>query len=233
MSKDEMIQRDISARAGIEMTKVINPALMTLEEKKRAYRVMKETHERYRKTGGMFTTVSPSTDVSIEEALFSLKPYGYDVIIIDYITLLKDSGGENQWQRLGDIARVAKVFAANNDLVVILLVQVNQEGIIKYSKTIREHSNNMWVWVRDQRARDSNILFIQQQKARNQSDLPFEVHENFAFMRVTDVPDDYVPPTESEKPADKGPIVVRNGKTNKAPPEKKRFRLWRNRLNLS
>jgi hypothetical protein len=78
--------------------------------------------------------------------------------------------------------------------VVIVLAQLKDDGKVKYSGAIRENSNNLWAFIRDEKSKETGILTIIQQKARNQVDFPFELMERYDIMTVCDVPDDYEPP---------------------------------------
>ncbi len=212
MTQREEMQRTMARASGVSMTKIINPRKMTREEKVRVYKAMKKLRRKFRKAGGIVTFVTPDRDLTIEEALYSLGPYDYDVIIVDYITLLKDLGGEDQAKALGSAARFAKVFAKNKHCLVILLAQLNEEGLIKYSRAIREHANNMWAFLRDDKAKESGVIRVQQQKARNQRDFPFDLLERYDIMTISDVPKDYVPPE---------PQNDNNGNKKKKVPERK------------
>jgi hypothetical protein len=65
-------------------------------------------------------------------------------------------------------------------------VQISEEGIIRYSKGLKEHASNFWSWVYGEENRESHILPVKQQKARNQKAFDFFLRENFDTMTVTD-----------------------------------------------
>lgn len=229
MTTDELMLREIARRAGVSMTKLINGQLLN-SEKRKAYKKFKEQHRKYQRDDKRMTFLAPDEDISIEEALYMLKPYGYDVIIIDYITLLKGSGGERQAQALSEISRFCKLYAKANRCIVIMLCQFDsKDAVVRYSRAIREHANNMWVWVRDAKAMETHVITIMQQKARNQRMFMFQLWEDFDKMRVTDLPDDYKPPNDNdnEAPAKKKYGTNDRGRGDSKPqqPSKKRFEL--------
>lgn len=231
MTTDELLLREIARRANMSMTKLISGQLLR-SEKIKAYKKFKEQHRKYQRDDKRITFLAPDEDIAIEEALYMLKPYGYDVIIIDYITLLKGSGGERQAQALSEISRFCKLYAKANKCVVIMLCQFDsKDAVVRYSRAIREHANNMWVWVRDAKAMETHILTIMQQKARNQRMFIFQLYEDFDKMRVKDVPEDYQPPANDsdDRPAKKYANDKRDrggGSSNKpSPQQKKRFEL--------
>ncbi len=186
MTDDETVARYLANRTGIELGKFVQYKLAKGERKlvKQKY---KEHVEKLKGQDTRFTIYSPDEDVSIEETLLLLKPYGYKVIIIDYISLLKGADGEDMWRQLGKIARFAKIYAKINKIIVVLLCQINDEGAIRYSKAISEHSNNAWFFVMNEESRESGIIEIKQPKARNQDPTPFSLKIDFARMRVSDV----------------------------------------------
>jgi replicative DNA helicase len=194
MSEGEVMVRNLSAYSRVEINKLIHAENMTPGEKDKVRKAYAARVKMLKQKDAAEVLNIPTEDLTIDEILFSLKSFGYDVIIVDYISLLKGADGEDQWRQLGNIARFSKIFARNNNCIVMLLAQIGAEGTIRYSKAVQEHANNAWYWVRDQKSKDTRILRIQQMKARNQEDFPFELLEEFQYMSVRDVPDNYKPP---------------------------------------
>lgn len=65
---------------------------------------------------------------------------------------------------------------------------------------MQEHANLMWSWNRDQKAKETHILSIRQDKARNQRDFPFHLKEEAEFMTICDLPSGAEVPMEQSKP---------------------------------
>jgi replicative DNA helicase len=204
MDEVETNQRVMADEAEIDMGKMINPRLFTSADKIKLKRKFKAFTEELKKKGAKLTVWKPTEDVTIDDIFFHLKPMGYNAIFIDYISLLAGVGGDDQWQKLSDVARAAKVYASVNNCVVILLAQLNEDMSVRYSKAIFEHANNAIVWIRDQKSMDTHILHMIQKKARNQSNHSFSVLEEFQFMRVRDVPEGYTPQVEQQSVSSKG-----------------------------
>lgn len=146
MSASQVTDRLMGILTGLDVTRISSKRL-TEDEKttvKTAYRkyvkTLKENNTRY-------SVYEPQEDLTIEEILLTLKPMGYRVILIDYISLLKGADGDDQWRQLGNIARFAKVFAKTNNIVVILLCQVSEEGRIRYAQSIAEHCLTGDTWI--------------------------------------------------------------------------------------
>jgi replicative DNA helicase len=191
MSDEETLSRDLAQQSGIDMKKFSLKKFADGERKqvKKAYKRMVKT---LKGSDTRYTIFSPDEDLTIEELLFLLKPYGYKVIAIDYISLLKGSDGDDQWKQLSRIARFCKVFARVHKVVIVLLAQLSEAGDVRYAKAIKEHANNMWTWVMTEEARDTGIIEVKQPKARNQEPHTFYLKIEFDKMLVRDL-------TEEEK----------------------------------
>ena len=186
MSAEESTARLMGTLSGVEISKYLLRKVTARESKKtisaykRYVNELKESNTRY-------SIFKPQEDMTAEEILFILKPYGYKVIIIDYISLLKGVGGDDSWQQLGNVARYCKVFAENNKVIVILLAQLNKEGEVRYARSIGENANNMWIWVMTDEDRETGIMDIRQYKSRNQDPFPFQLAQDFKRMQVRDL----------------------------------------------
>ena len=189
MSKEEVAMRQLSFLSGIDMGKFLRQELSE-KEKKKAMKRYKEFTKTCKRKGGLVSVITPEEDVTIEEALFLMKPYAYDVIVIDYISLLKGMDEDDQWRKLGAAGRFSKRFAAANNDNIILCAQLGMDGVIRYSKALKEHSSNMFSWVYDDDARETGIIEVVQQKARNQRAFNFKLKVDFSTMSFEDVYED-------------------------------------------
>lgn len=241
MTDEEMMARKLSRISKVPLSKIIDPSnKMTKSERRDVYKAYIKHSERIRRKGGLQNIRVPEEDVSMEEILFTLKPYGYDVIIIDYITLLKGADGDDQWRKLGQITRFAKVFAKNNNCVVILLCQVNQDATIRYAKAIAEHSNTCWIFSRDQNFEETKLLHVKQQKARMGRQYDFDLYADMSIMTIGDLPSDYEKQVkkssdnrEENKKSDRGKFKNRNhgdGKNKSSVPKSKKEERWLNEI---
>lgn len=186
MSAGQMNDRLLGILAGVDVNRIGQKRLSKGEKTQ-----VKEGYKRYtarlKELGVRHTIYEPQEDVGIEEVLMTLKPMGYKVILIDYISLLKGADGDDQWRELGNIARFAKIFAKTHNIIVVLLCQVTDEGLVRYSRTMVEHANNAFVWVAPQEEAETMILEIKQLKARNQHRFNFQLLANNSTMQITDV----------------------------------------------
>lgn len=188
MTATQTTDRLMGVLTGIEVNKISQKRLSDGEKK-----VVKGAYRKYVQTlkgnNTRYTIYEPDEDVTIEEVLLTLKPFGYRVILIDYISLLKGADGDDQWRQLGNIARFAKMFAKTNNCIVVLLCQVSEEGRIRYAQAIAEHSNNAWIWTMPGEESDTSIMEIKQIKARNQQRFGFQLLSHNASMQITDADD--------------------------------------------
>ena len=92
------------------------------------------------------------------------------------------------WRALGAVARYAKINAEIENCVNIILVQVNDEGKVRYSRAITEHSNNSFIWTVTKEQKADGIIRVEQPKSRNSLSFPFSVKMDWEHMRVEDIP---------------------------------------------
>jgi len=207
MSKREMTARMLARISGIDLLKIILNKL-TDREKDLINRRYRKFIRRVKEAGGRYTVFRPKEDMSLEEIYSASATYQCDAKYVDYLTLLKGLDGDDQWRQLGNATRYAKIEAENSNSVNVVLAQVSDEGKIRYSGAVREHSSNGWVFTADQESKEQGILKISQIKSRNQDHFPFTVKVNYPTMDVTDLPPDEVIETSSnskKKSSDKTP----------------------------
>lgn len=137
--------------------------------------------------GGRLTIYKPPGDVTVQELLAATAAFKSAVKIIDYVGLLDGGDGEEQWKNLGAIARFCKIHAEAEDCVVILLVQVNEEGKVKYSSGMAEHATNALLWSNIKEIKETGMMYVTQLKSRNSSADPFRMRQNHQFMDIEEV----------------------------------------------
>lgn len=186
MTEDQMAARLFGLRTALDVGKISQHKLAK-GEKKKVIKTYKDYVSELKENDTRLTVFAPEEDMSIEEILMLLKPYGYKIIIIDYISLLRGADDDDQAKKLGAIARFAKVFAKNNNCIVILLAQLDDKTKnIRYARAIREHANNAWFWFMPEEEQELSLIEIRQVKARNQKRFNFELVSHNASMLITD-----------------------------------------------
>lgn len=183
MSHEQEIERILSNKSGIPHNKIRNKKLTPQEIKK-----VKQTYTKFvkdsKKEGRRFTVISPTEDISLTQFFALVKPYNYKVLIIDYISLLKEDSNKEQWKHLSDVAREAKRYSLKTKSLVILLAQLDQDNKIRYSRAIQEHADVVWAWALTDADRENEKFTVNQTKGRNQGLIAFEVGGKFECMQI-------------------------------------------------
>jgi replicative DNA helicase len=114
-----------------------------------------------------------------------LRTFEYDMIVVDYINLLdrSDTDENNDALQLGEISRQAKVQAGQTNTAWVVCAQLNEQNQVKYSKAIKENSDNMWSWTYGDAERESHVIDIEQQKSRSSKGFKFSLKELFHHQR--------------------------------------------------
>jgi hypothetical protein len=130
------------------------------------------------------TIYKPEQDETIEEVFAATAAYEADINIIDYIGLLKGVDGDDQVRALGQVARYGKINAENTGRANIMLSQLTDDGKIKYSRAIAEHSSLAWTWMATPESKETGVTRIEQPKSRNSMAFPFYVKIDYAKMQI-------------------------------------------------
>ena len=200
MSKKEMGNRILANIGNMELPKIRQHKLDD-REKLLLTKRQKRWRKQVFKEGGRLTIFKPEADLDIDEVYAAVSGLKCDVVIVDYISLLKGIDDENQWLRLGTIARKAKINAEVTNRVNIMVCQVSDEGKIRYSGAIKEHSNAAWVWTPNEEEKKSGLIRVEQIKSRNSEPFPFTLKIIWNKMQVESVEDtDVVVPDITDQP---------------------------------
>jgi replicative DNA helicase len=189
MSEDEMTCRAMANISGYDLTSILTQQL-AMGEREAVEQKMERWLRKVRKVGGRYTIFKPKEDMTLEEVYASTAAFEYDVTILDYVSLLAGTDGEDMWRALGSTARYGKINAEVENRLNILLCQVDDTGKIRYSRAMSEHSNNSWIWVATEEDKESGIMTIDQPKSRNSRRFKFRVKMDYAHMRVESAPND-------------------------------------------
>ena len=185
MSKHQEMNRLLANLSGIHYKKFVQ-GLLTKAEKREAL----EAHDKFYAFGERnecrFASMSPEKGMTIDDVFITMKPYGFDVLGIDYISLLKGVSTENQWRIMGDVCAQAKTFSRQNKCLVILLAQLDDDSDkIRYSNGMRENCDVLWKWnYSKEETRKTRILDIIIGKARDGELDKFPLSEQFELMRI-------------------------------------------------
>ena len=190
MSRVEMTSRLMANIVKLDVTRILQKRL-TQDERDMAARKFKKWLRKVKRAGGRLTVFKPLEDVSIDDVFSATASFDADTVLVDYISLLAGTDGDDNWKKLGAVARVAKINAESTNRANVLLCQVSEEGKIRYAGAISEHSSQSWVWVTRKEEREKQVgrIKVEQPKARNSKSFPFEIGIHWEFMRVVSVAD--------------------------------------------
>lgn len=145
MSAKETTVRVMANVGAFDVTDIRLQRLAT-NERDLVMKRYKKWAKKVKDAGGRYTIFRPDADMTMEEVVAATNAYDVDVLIIDYISLLKGADGDDQWRQLGAVGRYAKINAENSNRVNILLAQLSEDGKIRYSRALTEHSSNSFTW---------------------------------------------------------------------------------------
>lgn len=188
MSTEEMVMRDIARSAKVDMIDLLKPkSRLSLKARRKAFKAFKNSTVAMDKRGGSVKIIEAGGDVDIYTLLNDCKPFDFDVIIVDYVGLLKGAEGDQQWRELGNITRYCKVWAGLNNSVVVMAAQLSAEGMLRYSRQMEEHAGYAWAWIPDEMTEELGIIKIEQRKARQARQFDFLVKTELQHMSLRDV----------------------------------------------
>ena len=159
-------------------------------QKKRTLEMMDKWNEE-NDAAGVQLQIYHKPDTTMSAIALHLRPFEYDLIVIDYINLLSrgDTDSNNDAAQLGEIARQAKVQAGQTNTAWVVCAQLNEQGAVKYSRAIKENSDYMWSWNYGDAERESHVIDIEQQKSRNSKAFKFSLKERFEWQMFMDIGD--------------------------------------------
>ena len=190
MKNDEMLQREVARLTQIEMQRLIDPRQLSKMEKDNVISRYERFRDKLVRVGATMSLFSPEEDMTAEEVLFALKPFGYDIILIDYIGLLKGVDGDDQWRAMRNVTRFCKRYASMNDMVIAVCAQLSDEGIIRYAKGMVEDASNAFFFNATEATKETGVLWVDQPKARNQKKFKFPTLMQYSTMTWRDLNDE-------------------------------------------
>ena len=125
--------------------------------------------------------INPKQELTASQISSLLKPFNYDCVFIDYLSLIAHTTGNTEAERLGNSARQFKIGAIANNTVIVILAQYNEEKKrIKYSTAIKDHVSFLWQWEYGESERELGQTEIYQNKTRNAEQFKIPMLTDFA-----------------------------------------------------
>lgn len=194
---ETMLWENISSIiSGVEH-KNIRQKTLTPAEKNAISRAWTDFENHGKEHNCRFSMWCPVT-VNTMELRLMLKPMGYNSICVDYINLM-DVHEKNVplHEKLNILGRELK--QASKDLKALLLVpaQINPDGDVRYSKSLREHANEILVWFFGEAERATHQFTVKTMVARSHENFSFRLEEEFKTKTVRDSTQPFIDPDES------------------------------------
>lgn len=187
MTAEQEMNRHLSMISGVPFWKIKQRKLSD-REKKNLLKATSDYNKKLRSNKAKYSFVSPERGMTIDDVLYLTVPYNINILVIDYVGLLEGVDGDNQWRKLSAIIRKAKVHAAQNNQLVIILCQLDDtSGKIRYSGGMREHADVVWAWnYSDPEVRETKKIPVMIMKARDGELFEMPLDEAFEIMKVSD-----------------------------------------------
>lgn len=222
MSKVEMAARLVSAISEISVEKVVQgKKRLTPDEIKHIKKTYKAWINKVKEAGGSYMLYEPDSTPNMTQALYSMKAYAPDVIIIDYVALLDDVDGDDDWRKLSEAVREGKRFAKTNHIPVIILAQLGFDKQLRYSKRMLDDADVAWVWAGDDEARETGIIHVSSPKARNMKPLNFDLFVEWEHTYMRDVTEKDLEGIDNDDDDDEDDDEVSNRRSSKRKKQKK------------
>ncbi|QDH83418.1 DNA helicase [Achromobacter phage Motura] len=188
MGKSDMLARMMAKVCKFDSGRLLKEDL-PLDIAKKLAKKFAKWEAKCAENGGRYTIYKPPGDPYIEDIYAAVAPLKADVRVIDYISLTKERQGVDQWKKLGQDSRYGKIDAEANQCVNIQLCQISEEGKVKYSSAIKEHSSDAWFFVATDETKEQGIIRITQEKSRNGNGFPFTLGISYEHSDVYDLED--------------------------------------------
>ncbi len=191
MSIEEMYQRHISRHNRISMSRMLDPKSLSREDREKIVSNHRRFLDKLRNKRALLSFLSPQEDLTFEETLSIIKPYDYDVKIIDYVGLLAGLDNDQQWRVMRNITRQGKRHATITKSILILCAQLAKDGeALRYSQGMEEDASLLFKWKLDELAKETGVAFVDLTKGRNQKKPTFPIKFDWDVMTVKDVTSD-------------------------------------------
>lgn len=187
MDEREMMER-LVANATMTDISLIRQGRLSPQEREAVFQKYKtEFHET---SHGRYSFYAPKGDYTIEQLFSQIQGKPTDVIILDYLGLVKPgSYGKNTSEeyQLRQMTRLAKRYAEKTKCAIVLLAQLNDEGQIMYSKGIGHHVHYWLKWMCKDEDFERGYAIVEMGKSRNSKKEDLYMTTEFKYMRMDNI----------------------------------------------
>lgn len=186
MPFEECVFRLFGKLTGIEQSKWMH-ATSSPKERRIALKKYEEFEAAGKKSKKRATILSVvDSDLTFDEVAGTIQANSPDIVILDYMSLLADADSQDQWKVLSKIARKCKMLARKLKCVFILLMQMNEDESMRYSKGPSEHADYWWSWILSEKERETGMITVRQRKCRKGALFPFMLSVDLGSGQITD-----------------------------------------------
>lgn len=183
LTAHETQQRLASCLSGVEIGKFTNPATPPSKHEGKAIRAaLTGFRNHLRTTGCEFAFVDHAR--TVEEYRQLLRGGSYDVLVVDHLKM-SESKKLQGWEALMQTAEDLKQLAREANVLVVAPCQGNDDGDLRYAKGIKDPADWVWTWKSEE---GSELLSVNQIKARHSRPFAFDLLADLACCRITDAP---------------------------------------------
>lgn len=183
MSKLELNGRLSSSVAQVNHDR-IRDGRLNKDEKKDVSKAMRKYRKRLKKTKGRLTIWDVKTDSTPMKLELAAKPFKFDIIVIDYITLFS-SKFQDTWKMQMEYSRFLKQMAKRMNCLVIILSQLNEDEQIKYGKAIKENTDYWFYWRYGEEEEEEGQTEMKAGKARHNKKKSINLNMMLDVMTIT------------------------------------------------
>jgi len=188
MSQEETVILRAARLARIDRTEILKATGLTQKQRDKIEKVLYIKDKKWRKTGATVKTHTPKRGMSADEFFLTMETYGYHVVILDYISLLRDiMKGNNFWQNLMEFTARAKQFANDTNSRVIILVQATKDNELKLSSNMLNDADLWWA-IEYNSDNDAEHMKIGCPKARKQKPVDFILKREGVYANIEHEP---------------------------------------------
>jgi len=189
MNDMDMLHRITANKTELSMSDIAKGKSIDASLRQKAYDSLIDYSKKLADKDGAVHLFNPAEDIDMETLLIKLQPYSFDMIIVDYIGLLKGFDGDNQWRKMSEAIRYAKIWAEKTGTTALIMAQLNDDMMLKFSRSMKDHADLMWTWNPGKISQLENgeaVIRIEPQKGRNQEQAVFYLHSSFKKMQMFD-----------------------------------------------
>lgn len=205
MSEEHEMYRILGFLSGIKVSNIKRPETLSDDVKERLFKMYVKYDKHLKKVGGCFDIMVPKNGIRMEQLLLWLRSQKYDLVIIDYLGLMDGMNDtDQQWKHMGEAARMGALYCASTGLIMNCVVQVSDEGKMRYSGAVREHAALEFTWTRNsvvdansekveksKKAKSGPFVPLEyieiiQPKCRNHEPVSFRLHLDYSRMQATE-----------------------------------------------